>query len=201
MNTAEKKQQLCEICHQVYDQGMVCGSGGNISIRDGENIWITPSGYALIDIHPNDLVLVHSDGSYDGPVKPSKETFLHLTAYRSRPDIHAIVHLHSYYSIRIALGCSPTDELMPAYTSAYAVKVGHIGLVPFLASGSVDLAQATAVALQNSSAVLLQNHGIIAVGKNLRAALNLCEDVEFNARIHLEQNGIGALTKEQVETL
>ena len=51
------------------------------------------------------------------------------------------------------------------------------------------------------SAVLLQNHGIISVGANLRKALNLCEDVEFNARMHLEQKNEGALNRMQIEAL
>lgn len=195
------RQKLCDICHLVYAMGMVCGSGGNISVRDGQDIWITPSGFALADIQPEDLVRVHMDGSFASQLLPSKETPLHLLAYQVRPDAGAVIHLHSFYSILIGLQADPGTQPMPAYTTAYAAKVGGVGLVPPLRSGSEPLARAAGEQLREHSAVLLQNHGILAVGKDLRGALNLCEDVEFNARIHLTQRGAGALTQAQIESL
>ena len=198
----EKKVELCHLGALAYGKGMVAGSGGNISFREGNGIYITPSGYPLDAVRPQDLIFVDMNGAYEGSVRPSIETALHLVCYAARPDVQAIFHLHSYYSIlaglRAQVGC---ENAMPAYTGSYACKVGVATVAPLYPSGAKALNDAVAASLSRCSAVLLKNHGVVCCGASLRKAFSLCEDVEMNARLHDALQGAGALTGEQIKSL
>lgn len=193
------KEEICNISALSYSKNMVVGTGGNISAKIGDYIYITPHGVVLGEVRPDDLVKVYMDGSYEGSAVPSVETKLHLRCYAERPDISAVVHLHSYYSTLI--GMMGEKNIMPAYTGAYFCKVGKVGIVPFFKSGADELADAVGDIISDTSAVLMRNHGIITCAKDLRKAFNLCEDVEMNARMHLDMRGRGALTEEQLKIL
>lgn len=199
MDIEEVKEAICKISALSYEKNMVVGTGGNISARVGDYIYITPHGVVLGEVTPEDLVKVGMDGSYEGTVEPSVETKLHLRCYSIRPDIDAVVHLHSYYSTLI--GMLNEESIMPAYTGAYFYKVGKLGLVPFFKSGADELADAVGRLIAGTNAVLMQNHGIITCAKSLRKAFSLCEDVEINARMHMDMRGKGALTEEQLKML
>lgn len=199
MTTLELKKAICRISALAYEKNLVVGTGGNISAREGDYIYITPHGVELGDVTPDELIKVHMDGSYEGDVEPSVETGLHLRCYAERPDIGAVVHLHSYYSTLI--GMYDEEGIMPAYTGAYFYKVGKLEKVPFFKSGATELVDAVGELIGHTNAVLMQNHGIITCAGNLRKAFNLCEDVEMNARMHIDMKGKGALTKEQLSLL
>ncbi len=193
------KTQVCFFSALAYKRGLVCGAGGNISARESDRIYITPTGCSLDDLRPEDLVSVRMDGTYEGDVRPSIETALHIKAYKARPDMRAVIHLHSYYSIQVGLLCREGDlSAMPPYTGAYLMSAGNVAITPFFRPGSAELADAVAEKLKQSPAVLMQNHGILAAGADLRKAFNLCEDVEFNARMHMDMKGAGALTDAQI---
>jgi ribulose-5-phosphate 4-epimerase/fuculose-1-phosphate aldolase len=195
MTVEQARAEICRFCDKVYDKGMVCGTGGNISMRTGDTIQITPSGIPLAGLTLRDLVEVRMDGSYDGAVVPSKETGLHLAAYHAVPDVGAVLHLHSYYSIIAGILCTEGDNwVMPPYTASFAVKVPDLQIIPYSLSGSAELRDGVTACLGRSNAVLLANHGIIVAGKNLQAAFNIAEEVEFNARLHYDLRGRGALS-------
>jgi len=42
-------EEFCGYCRRLYDRHLVSGVGGNLSIRSGEVIYLTPSGYSLGD--------------------------------------------------------------------------------------------------------------------------------------------------------
>lgn len=199
VEAAAQMEQLCQIGRLAYDKGMVTGSGGNLSFRWGDGMYITPHGITLDSITLHDLIFVSLSTPYTGERIPSVETELHKLCYRKRPDISAIVHLHSYYSI--LAGILAGEEVMPAYTGSYACKVGQVGLVPLRKSGDPTLNNGIADALTTSNVVLMKNHGVIACGNDLRSAFNLCEDTEMNARLHIQLQGVGALTDEQLAAL
>ena len=91
---------------------------------------------------------------------------------------------------------------MPAYTLGYYIKVGDVSTIPVFKSGSVDLINAVVEKLRKgSNAVLMKNHGIIVVGTSLIKAFSMCEDIEFNAKMHMQMNGEGALTEEKLKQI
>ena len=157
---------------------MVTGSGGNVSIRVEDTILITPSGFALGSLKTHDISELRLDGECITGQKPSKETPFHLAIYNQLPEIKAIIHTHSFYSVCVGLIAqeSNSQDIIPAYTPSFVMKVGRVPLVPFKTPGSSELSQAitTTFLEYRSNALLLQNHGLVTVDNNLRDALNIC---------------------------
>lgn len=185
MSNSEEIQVLLEMCHRVYERGMVHGSGGNISVRSGDGMVITPTGYCLGHVGPADVVTVLADGKIVGGGKPSKEWRMHLGCYR-RADVNAVVHVHCTHSV--AVSCLTGIDMkcaMPVYTPGYGARVGKLPAVPFMKPGSVELAKAVCAALDGRNSAMLINHGIIAVGQTIEQAFNIADEIEENAHLHL----------------
>lgn len=181
---------LLKFCRQVYDKSFVSGSGGNISVRDGDDILITPTGRNLGMLEERDIIRMRPDGAVTGDGIPSQEWRMHCLCY-TRPDVMSVVHVHSVYAS--AVSCMNLDPAcaMPVYTPGYSVRVGTLPVVPYYRPGSEELAAAVAPIIVGTSSspgrnsVLLANHGLLTVGPNLEKALNLAEEVEENAQIFL----------------
>jgi L-fuculose-phosphate aldolase len=185
---------LAECCRVAYTQKLVGGTGGNMSVRIGEDVYITATGCRLGDVYPETLVKVSLDGSRKENGIPSKELNLHLGIYRSRKDVAAIAHLHPVNSIAVSIVADEKDDpVMPVYTPGYAVKIAPLALVPLLQPGSDELAQAVTQAASIANVILMKNHGIIAVGQNIKTAFSLIEEAEQNALLHICLKGKGAI--------
>jgi len=191
----EEKKLLVEICKEIAHKRMVTGSGGNVSMKVGDIVLITPSGYALGSLKTQDISELRLDGECIAGQKPSKETPFHLAIYKELPEIKAIIHTHSFYSICVGLIAQESNfhDIIPPYTPSFVMKVGRVPMVPFKIPGSSELSQAiTATFLENGSkALLLQNHGLVTVDNNLRDALNIAEDVEESSKYHIVLEGRG----------
>ncbi|MDR2604716.1 MAG: class II aldolase/adducin family protein [Desulfovibrio sp.] len=200
MNDFEQRQKLLQLCGQVCAKGLVCGSGGNISIRCGGDILITPTGRNLGALSENDMVRMRPDGSVYGGCVPSRELHMHCRCY-ARADVACVVHVHSAYAT--ALACLPLDPLcaVPVYTPGYAMSVGKLPVLPYLRPGSEDLADMAGKVIAGRNSVLLAKHGVLTVGNNTEQALNIAEEIEENARIFfiLAGRGSGLTEEEQAE--
>jgi L-ribulose-5-phosphate 4-epimerase len=193
----QEKSQLVEICAEIANKRMVTGSGGNVSMKVGNTVLITPSGFALGSLDVQDISELSLGGEYLAGQKPSKETPFHLAIYKALPEIKAIIHVHSFYSVCVGLMAqvSNSNDILPAYTPSFVMKVGRVPLVPFRTPGSLELSQVitTALSEQGSKAILLQNHGLVTVGDNLRDALNIAEEVEESSKYHIVLHGQGKI--------
>lgn len=194
MMQAEKKQ-LVEICCEIAQKRMVVSSGGNVSIRVGDSVLITPSGLPFSQVKPRDIVELGPDGEKTAGGTPSKETPFHLAIYQELPEVKAVIHTHSFFSVCVSIMEHSGDwhNIIPAYTPGFVIKAGKVPLIPFKTPGSAELARAiTATFLaQKVNAVLLQNHGLVVLGHSLRDALNVTEEIEENARLHIVLKGQG----------
>lgn len=202
MQRSDGIADLVAICHRVYARGMVGGSGGNVSIRSGDRILITPTGIRLGDVEEGDVVALSAEGAAEGTGQPSKEWRMHLACYR-RADVNAVIHVHSAYSVAAAtLADLDLDCALPVYTPGYAVRVGRLPAVPYLRPGSAELAETVAEVIARRDSVLLANHGVLAAAGTLTAALNLIEEIEENAHLHFTLGGWGRpLTEAQQRDL
>jgi L-fuculose-phosphate aldolase len=156
--------------------GLVEGTAGNVSAREGELLHITPAGLPYEEITVDDLVTLALDGSVvAGDREPSSERRVHLAVYAARPDAHALVHSHSAH----ATAWSALDEpLMPGGPHT----AGLVLTAPFADSGSDEIATAAVAALGERQAVLLGRHGVLAVGDSPGRALEVCAAVERQAQ-------------------
>ncbi len=170
--------------------GLAPGRSGNLSIRLGERVLMTPTGSRLDELEPAGLSVVGLDGGLlEGP-RPTKEAALHLGIYRARTDAAAIVHLHSPHAV--AASCladlDPADAF-PPITAYYLMQVGRQPLLPFFPPGSPDLAVAVEAAAGDARAILLANHGLLAAGGTLDDAAVVAEEIEATARLVLLLRG------------
>ena len=160
--------------------GLSPGRSGNVSCRWKGGMLITPTGMVYDTIRPRDIVFVNAKGVAPGKKtrKPSSEWRFHLSAYRARPDIGAVVHTHSLHATVLACAHKP----IPAFHYMVAVAGGKdIPLVPYDTFGTQELADYVAKGLAERNACLMANHGQIAVGANLGAALELAHEIEVLA--------------------
>lgn len=201
--TEDKLREFIHTCHLIHQKNLVSGSGGNVSCRTEEGFFITASGVPLEAVNRDSLVLVHFDGTYEGTQRPSKEYLLHLSCYLKRPDIDAIVHVHSVYSV--ALSCLTelnAVNAVPVYTPGFGLRVGHLPVIPYLRPGSRELAESASEVIALHDSVLMKNHGVIAVGPSTESAMNLVEEIEENAKIHFILGGKGqALSDAEITDL
>ena len=176
MDEAWLRQEIIDTALSMSSEGLSPGTSGNVSARLGEGMLITPTGMAYDDLIPEDIVFVNGkDKPSEGARKPSSEWRFHLSAYAVRETAKAIVHTHSRFAT--ALACA--HKSIPAFHYMVAVAGGgDIPLADYATFGTSELADHVAAALKNRAACLMANHGQIACGETLEAALCLAREVE-----------------------
>ena len=158
-------------------RGLVVAAQGNVSARDGERMWITPSALPYETMTPADVVPLALDGTpLAGARAPSREWALHAAIYRARSDARAIVHTHSVH----ATAWSFRGEELALATEDLPDPVATAAFAP---AGSQELAAAAVERLGRRPAVLLARHGVVAVGPSPDAALDVCALVERAAHM------------------
>lgn len=161
--------------------GLVVGSSGNVSAREGQLIVITPSALPYQGMTEDDLVSLGLDGSVmEGEREPSTERLVHLAAYTARPDAGAVVHSHSLHATAWSFLGEPLDTGTEEIDDACG---GAVRSASFAPTGSQDLAELAVEALEGRRAVLLARHGVLALGGTLAEAFVTCQVVERQAQI------------------
>lgn len=148
--------------------GLVSGTAGNVSARDGSRLLITPSALPYEQMTVDDLVTLDLDGTVlAGEREPSSEWRVHVAVYAARPEVGALVHTHSEHATA---------------WSATGRALGETQTTRYAASGGDEIAAAATAALGDRAAVLLGSHGVLAIGATPGAALEVCVAVEQAAR-------------------
>lgn len=177
MNRANKiKRLLAEYGKETARRHLVMGAMGNISARAGNTVWIKRGGVWLEGAGPADFIAVglRSAKSVCGRL-PSKEIFLHLGCYRSRPDIGAVVHTHPFMSTALGTAKVNLNICSPRLHKRIGSK---IALLPYYPPGSRKLADEVRRAIKKTNAIILSNHGLVTVGKDIKEAYRrtcICE--------------------------
>lgn len=178
----KEREQVVKYCNLMVSRRLTKGTGGNISIRcNDDRIAISPSGIEYAQMKPEDVVITDYSGTVvDGKLLPSSETQMHISCYRNRTDIYAVVHTHSTFAT--VLACMHLDLKPIHYLIGYAGKsVPCIDYYPF---GSLSLAKAAGEAMRNFNAVLLGNHGLLSVGRDIDYAFSTAEETEFVCELY-----------------
>lgn len=183
------RQQVIDTAQAMSREGLSPGTSGNVSARAPGGMLITPTGMAYGDLIPEDVVFVGADGTPAQEArKPSSEWRFHLAAYDARADANAVVHAHSRFATALACLRRP----IPAFHYMVAVAGGNdIPLAGYATFGTQQLAGHVAAALKDRKACLMANHGQIACGENLEAALGLAREVESLAAQYVAALQIG----------
>jgi L-fuculose-phosphate aldolase len=180
---------VIEACRELTRLGLTHGKSGNISLRiDEQRFFLTPTGMAYEALEPDDIPVMDVHAQWFGRRRPSSEWRFHRDILKSRPEVNAIVHAHSPNAS--ALAC--TGRGIPAFHYMVAIAGGtDIRCAAYHTFGTQELSEAAIAALNGRSACLLANHGLIALGGDLTAALALAGEVESLAAQYCTALSIG----------
>jgi len=164
--------------------GCLRGSGGNISVKiKHENIIaITPTGRPYQGLSTDDICLVDTDlKSIEGQLAPSIETALHLSIYKCRSDVKAVIHTHPVFASVLSI----INQPIPALFDEIAFEIGtSVEIVPYAISGSSELVQNVVGKLDNYCfCYIIQNHGALSLGKDIDQAWKNAELLEKVAQV------------------
>jgi L-fuculose-phosphate aldolase len=176
------KQDVLDTAKAVHAAGLVVGTAGNVSGRlpDG-TVCMTPSSLPYETMTLDDLVMVDLDGNkVAGGGNPSTEKSLHLSCYRSYPEVGGVIHSHAPHASMFAL----VHEPIPAVIEEVVVYVGgEIPICDYKTTGTDDLGDEVASKLADRSAALMANHGLVCIGKSVEDAFHTSLVVERTAEI------------------
>ena len=181
------RQKLSEFSKRAFQRRLVGGTGGNLSVRipDTDTVLITPTGISLGDVEPEENILVSLEGEIlDSPkgLKGTKEAGFHLAAYRLRPDVGAIAHVHPPY----ATAYSNKEKSLPLVTVSSRLNLKHVPCIECFLPGSPELRDCVIEGIKNNPGVnslLMKEHGILSMGRDLRHAYYLADLAEDTAKI------------------
>ena len=178
-----EKESIVDYGRKLIAADLTTGTGGNLSILDEgrKQVLITPTGVACNAMTHEDVVVLDLDGRIvEGRRKPSSEWHVHISLYRARDDVSAVVHTHSVYATTLA--CLHWEIPAVHYLVGFAGR--GVPLAPYATYGTEELARHVIQSIGMSNAVLLANHGLIAVGPDLATAFHTAEEIEFVARVY-----------------
>ena len=177
-------KQICEALKLMYLKGLITPLTGNISVRLGSTILMTPSSFVptirlKYELTPSDLVEVDLNGNVIQGGKPTTELPMHLAIYRECDKCKAIVHIHGVYSP--LLRSSWVSELFLDTELKYILKP-KVCFTEELIPRTNELAEAVVSKVKGGCEIVyLEGHGVVTVSDNLGMALELAELAEVIA--------------------
>lgn len=184
----EERAEIAEACRTLQREKLVVGTAGNVSVRVGDLVAISPSGVDYTTMGAGDVGVHRIDGSaVAAPLKPSSEFPLHLAVYHARDDVTAIVHTHGVASTALS---TVVDEVPSShyYTAMFG---GPIRVAPYARFGSDALARSAVAALADRTGALLGNHGALTLGPSIGKALELVAYLEYVCDVQLRAMATG----------
>jgi L-fuculose-phosphate aldolase len=175
----QKRQAIIDACRRMNALGINQGTSGNISVRHGDGLLITPTSVPYEAVTPEQIVFMNMDGACADGARPSSEWRFHRDILRVRPEIGAVVHAHpTYCTILAIMGL----EIPPIHYMIAAAGGANIRCAPYATYGTAELSEHAVQALEGRFACLLGHHGMIAAGPSLARAMWLAVEVETLAR-------------------
>jgi L-fuculose-phosphate aldolase len=187
MRLEDERRQVVEYCRRMRSDGLVVGTSGNVSVRSGDLVAVSPSGLDYDEMRP-ELVGVHGlDGSpVEAPLPPTSELPMHLALY-GRTDAVAVVHTHSTAATVLS---TLVDEVPPVHY-LIAMFGGPVRVAPYATYGTPELAAGMITAIEGRSACVLGNHGVITYGPALDAAYTRAVYLEWVCEVYLRASAAG----------
>ena len=167
MNLDSIKQEICGICHKMWQLGWVAANDGNVSARLADGTFlVTPTGISKSFITPEKLLQIDASGKVlagQEGYRPSSEIKMHLRCYEKRPDVGGVIHAHPPG----ATGFAVAHRAMDMYNMIETVAVlGAVPLTPYGTPSTSEVPDAIEPYLDRHDALLLENHGALTVGSD-----------------------------------
>ena len=201
-NPSQLKQDIVRICQMLHRKNYLAATDGNVSVRLGDRLLITPSGVNKGLMEADQVLTVDLKGKVlEGEGRPSSEIRMHLLAYDLRPDVAAVVHAHLPY----ATGCTLAGiDLLEPILPEVVITLGGIPTAPYATPGTPEVPAAIQDFIREYDAILLSRHGAMTVGRDVMDAYNKMEKLEHTARVVLAarlQGPLAPLPAAEVEKL
>ena len=211
MTESQFRESICRVGQSLFERGYVHATAGNISLRLDGGFLITPTDACLGFLDPARLARIDASGRQVSGDRASKTLVLHQRIYAAAcafdADTRCVIHTHSTHCVALSLG-SHDEELLPALTPYFVMKVGHVPLMPYHRPGAPEAAAAVADTITRYGqrgtplrAVMLQRLGPNVWHDSPETAMATLEELEETARLQLLRPGAQPLTSEQIEEL
>lgn len=201
----EMREQICDVCHKMWQLGWVAANDGNVSARlDDGTFLATPTGMSKSFITPDKLVRIDAEGNViEGApgLRPSSEIKMHLRCYQERPDVNSVLHAHPPTATGYAVAHKALDEYSMIET---VIAIGSVPVTPYGTPSTYEVPEAIAPYLGEHDVVLLMNHGALAVGSDIITAYYRMETLELFAKISLTAHLLGGakeISRENIDRL
>jgi L-fuculose-phosphate aldolase len=183
----EERRGVVATCRRMVADGLVVGTSGNVSVRAGDLVAVSPSGLPYEDLTP-ELVGVHTldGGPVQAPLAPTSELPMHLAVY-AHTGARAVVHTHSVAATAVSI----LVETVPSVHYQVATFGGPIRVARYATYGTPELAANMAVALSGRTGCLLANHGTVAIGRDLGEAYTRARYLEWLCDVWLRASAVG----------
>jgi len=183
----DQRHRVADACRRLAKTGLVRGTAGNVSVRVGEHVVITPTGAPLETLDAAEVTVIDLEGRVvAGDLAPTSELDLHLAVY-ARYGAGAVVHTHA--PVSTALSC--VLEELPCVHYEMLLLGGPVRVAPYETFATPELAAAAVEALEGRTAALLANHGTIAFGADLDAAVHATELLEWSSTVYWRAASLG----------
>ncbi|MDQ3610805.1 MAG: class II aldolase/adducin family protein [Actinomycetota bacterium] len=187
MRLQREREQIVEFSQRMTPDDLTVGTSGNVSIRSGDLVVVTPSGVEYEDLTPELICVIDpAGGMVEGELGPTSEVPMHTSVYRET-DWQAVVHTHPSYATALSV---LVDEL-PAVHYMIALLGGPVRVAPYATYGTPELAKNALRGLQDRSAVLLANHGASTVGETLDKAYTRSVYLEWICKLYYQARLLG----------
>lgn len=194
-------QELSKYATKLVDSGLVVGAGGNLSARDEEYMYISPSGFDLKEVTEKEWVKVEIEsGKVLSDLKPSSELEMHLECFRKDPSIKAVLHAHPTYSVAVS---SAGKEIPPMFPD-YPAMVKRVSYIDYVIPTTNLIAEAVGEVIADSQSVVMRNHGVLTVGTTIKEAYFYMQLTEEAAKVYAISASVGTpriLTQQECDDL
>ncbi|GEL20370.1 class II aldolase/adducin family protein [Pseudonocardia asaccharolytica] len=194
----DERVQLVEYCRRMQADELTVGTSGNLSVRSGNHIAITPSGVPYAELTPESICVLDLAGNrVEDGLEPSTEVPMHTQVY-AQTDAVAVVHTHPLYACTLS---ALIDELPPVHYMI-ALLGGPVRVAPYATFGSPELARNSVRAMAGRFGVILQNHGATTYGDSLAKAYTRSVYLEWVCRMYYQARLLGEpnlLPAEEIE--
>lgn len=182
------KQEIIETGRWIMEKNLTWGTSGNISVREGDHIYVTASGTVIGDLHEEDITVVDLEGKVLEGKKPSKETGMHLEVYRKRPEVAAVLHASPFWTTFAA--CTTMEMKTDLFIESmyYDEKLLR---VPYFHAGSSALAEAVSKVAEKTHVILMEHHGMLCYDRNLKECRSALEVTENVCRMNIMAQSAG----------
>lgn len=190
------RDEICRVGKSLFDRGYVHATAGNISVRLDDGFLITPTDACLGLLEPERLARVDLDGEQTSGDPASKTLMLHRRIYAAESNAHCIIHTHSTNLVALSLqGAWSVDDLVPAITPYFVMKVGNVPLIAYHRPGDPRVADLVADQIDEFQkrgaplrAVMLDRLGPNVWHRTPAQASAVLEELEETAKLWLMCN-------------